>query len=466
MHYYRGLLHSLRSGETGVSGEAMEAFLSRDLNRLDEEACRIAERQVAWALTHDLGSGEPLPDFLDPDIIRFLLPELECPPVLYHGDGIVIGGEKKCGRIVTPLREGDGACVFSVGDENRVLTQGGERAIEIAELIDAGSFGIANGADKVVIEKTPRPPWARRMWYDRHGLAAEFRVEGVPFVLRWIPPGRFLMGSPEDEPGRFDDEGPRHERIIEKGFWLGETVVTQAQWRVVMGRNPSHFKGPDTLPVEQVAWNDCRDYCAKLSSLIPGVAFRAPAEAEWEYACRAGTATALWTGGITIRRDYDAPELEEIAWYVGNSWRDEQVENPHGMGSYDWRHPDGDKAGTHAVKGKEANPWGLYDMLGNVWEWCADLWDAEAYAKFERGEPPVKDEDGAGRVVRGGSWSSLARGCRAASRSWNEPDFRRLNLGFRVAAGQEPSAAEPQGGGAPLPERRSRARRAGGSEPA
>lgn len=445
--FYRGMLHSLRSRESGVSGEAMEAFLFRDLERLNDEARGHEERQVAWVLTQGLKVGGPLPDFIDPEVIRSLLPEMDCPPHLFHADGIFIGEEKKCGRIMTTLRERDGACVLYTRDEKRVIAHSGDRVLRIADVSDKHGFSIANDVDKVRIRPLQRPAWAKRMWYDKYGLAAEFRVKNVPFVLRWIPPGRFLMGSPEEEPGRWEAEGPRHERVVEKGFWLGETVVTQAQWLAVTGQNPSGFKGPETLPVELVSWQNCRDYCQKLAALVPELEFRLPKEQEWEYACRAGTDTALWTGGITIRKDYEAPELEEIAWYVGNSWKELQVENRHDMKRPVWRHPEGDEAGTHAVKGKKANPWGLYDMLGNVWEWCEDAWDKKAYEKQMRGELSLEGGDDADGVVRGGSWFHRADYCRAACRLELEHGFRGDDLGFRLAAGQE------LGSGATAPQR-------------
>ncbi|MFN0126865.1 MAG: formylglycine-generating enzyme family protein [Verrucomicrobiales bacterium] len=283
------------------------------------------------------------------------------------------------------------------------------------------------------------PAWADKFGEDDFGIFACFFLSKVEFEFRWIPPGRFWMGSPKVELGRFDDEGPRTEREV-GGFWLGTTPVTQAQWLALRRENPSHFDKGGQYPVEQVSWLDAVGFARELSGRT-GAALRLPEEREWEYACRAGTESALYTGEELTSADGKCLNLDEIAWYDKNS--------------------DG---ATHEVGGKQPNAWGLQDMLGNVWEWCADPWDAEAYAKVQRGEPAVKDEEGARRVVRGGSWFDLAWLCRAAFRLGFEPDDRRDVLGFRLAAGQEPRAAEPQGSGAPLPERRSRARRAGGGD--
>ena len=211
---------------------------------------------------------------------------------------------------------------------------------------------------------------------------------GVMLDLVLIRPGKFLMGS---EKG-FDDEKPVHEVTISQPFYLGKYEVTQAQWEAVMGSNPSGFKGA-TLPVEQVSWEDCQEFIEKLNSKGIGT-FRLPTEAEWEYACRAGT-----TGD-------HAGNLDEMAWYCENS---------------------GSK--THPVGTKKANPWGLYDMHGNVWEWCQD-W----YGTYPTGA--VRDPTGAAggsyRVSRGGGWGSIAGGCRSASRGGGSPSGRGNLLGFRL----------------------------------
>jgi formylglycine-generating enzyme required for sulfatase activity len=247
---------------------------------------------------------------------------------------------------------------------------------------------------------------------DHHGEWAEFIVKGVRHRMRWIPSGTFLMGSPPAERGRYDNEGPQHEVTITRGYWLGETPVTQALWVAVMGENPSRYrsKRPDDLerPVEQVSWEDCQRFLDVLNTQVAGLAARLPTEAEWERACRAGTTTATWVGELS--GEVKAPELDGIAWYDGNSGGE-----------------------THPVGRKAPNPYGLHDMLGNVWEWCAD--GMRVYAAGPVTDP-VGDRQGPLRVRRGGSWHYGARRVRAAYRYADPRKDRYDNLGFRLAGGQ------------------------------
>jgi formylglycine-generating enzyme required for sulfatase activity len=242
------------------------------------------------------------------------------------------------------------------------------------------------------------PAWASEWGDDVYGVFAGFTVEGVTQRLRWIPPGRFLMGSPEDEEGRWDDEGPRHEVTLSSGFWLAEMPCTQALWETVTGENPSRFQSP-ARPVELVSFEDIERFLGGLEERVPGLAPRLPSEAEWEYACRAGTTSS--------RYDED---LDAIAWHSGNSGGE-----------------------THDVGGKLANAWGLHDMLGNVWEWCADGMRKYTAALMTDPVGPA----GPRRVCRGGSWARGARLARAASRcAWHGQHVRLGLLGFRLARGQ------------------------------
>ena len=228
----------------------------------------------------------------------------------------------------------------------------------------------------------------------------------VRLILVRIPAGTFTMGSPDSEQGRSSREGPQHSVTLTQDFWLGKYPVTQAQWQAVMGNNPSYFKGAQN-PVEQVSWDDAQAFITALNAHIretdQGPAtFRLPSEAEWEYACRAGTTTRFYWGD-----DPNASQIDAYAWYIGN----------------------GGNATTHPVGQKHPNAWGLYDMSGNVWEWCQD-W----YGKYSSGAvtDPTGPHSGSFRVLRGGSWDYDPEYCRSADRFNLTPDIRNYYYGFRV----------------------------------
>lgn len=264
-------------------------------------------------------------------------------------------------------------------------------------------FRVGTDRDRVQFARDDVPTWAwaSESGRDTFGLWAAFEFAGVRQYLRWIPPGRFWMGSPEDEEGRWNDEGPRHEVQITQGFWLFDTPCTQALWRAVMGDNPSHFQKSDwrARPVEQVSWEDSQRFIARLNAQLPELALALPTEAEWEYACRAGTTTARY-----------ADDLEAIAWHRENSDRE-----------------------TKPVRGRQPNGWGLYDMLGNVDEWCHD--GRRDYAQPVGPDPLGPTTAGAGRVIRGGGWDWSAQSVRSACRGANHPGRRYDALGFRCASG-------------------------------
>jgi hypothetical protein len=187
-----------------------------------------------------------------------------------------------------------------------------------------------------------RPPWAVDAGRDEYGDWAEFDYEGVRQRLRWIPPGTFMMGSPEDELGRFENEGPQHEVTIGAGFWLFATPVTQALYQAVTGENPSSFTGGDR-PVEQVSWQDAMTFLARLNGRVPGLELRLPSEAQWEYACRAGTTTATYAGNLPEAETGSEKLLDPIACFASNS-----------LGE------------THPVALRKPNRWGLYDMSSDI----------------------------------------------------------------------------------------------------
>ena len=308
---------------------------------------------------------------------------------------------------------------------------------------------------------TPGQPWRAQL------------PGGTRLTLPWIPPGEFTLGSPEGEPGCYDEEGPRTRVTLSRGFWLGKTPVTQGQWKAVMGTSLRDVMGrilqddrlyllggkqqtirdhwkvardadpasrlggeQESLPMYFVTWQDAMRFSQKLTELeraagrLPaGYEYVLPTEAQWEYAARAGTETATYGGPLDILGEHHAPALDAIAWYGGNSsvgftgrgwstdeWKDKQY--PGGL------------AGPRIVGQRQPNPWGLHDMLGNVWEWCFDF-----YGKYPGGavRDPTGASAGTNRVSRGGAWNGKARDCRSASRNWASPFLPANHTGFRIA---------------------------------
>jgi formylglycine-generating enzyme required for sulfatase activity len=242
--------------------------------------------------------------------------------------------------------------------------------------------------------------------------------EGVALTMVKIPAGSFLMGSPGNEPERSEDEGPQHEVTL-GAFWMAQTPITQAQWRAVAGwqkverdltPDPSNFKGANR-PVEQVSWFDALEFCRRLNQCT-GQRYGLPSEAQWEYACRAGSTTPFHFG---------ATLTPELANYDGN-----HVYGNGPKGTY--------RKQTSDVASFPANGWGLHDLHGNVWEWCEDHWH-DRY-NFAPGDDqpwliPASADDEL-RLLRGGSWFVSPRNCRSACRIHDWPGYADLNVGFRV----------------------------------
>jgi formylglycine-generating enzyme required for sulfatase activity len=261
----------------------------------------------------------------------------------------------------------------------------------------------------VLVKQQPNLAWANASGDDQYGRYADVDVKGVIQRFRWLQPGKFLMGSPQSEKERRDEE-VQHEVTLSQGFWLADTACTQALWQAVMGNNPARFSDDPRNPVEQVSWDDTQGFIQQLNGVVSGLKAKLPTEAQWEYACRAGS-TSPFSFGTNI-----TPE---------------QV-------NYDGNYPyAGGKKGlyrekTVPVKSLPANPWGLYEMHGNVWEWCQD-WYGSYPAEPVRN--PEGSQTGVERVVRGGSWGYDGGYVRSAIRSGYDPADRYDHLGFRLALG-------------------------------
>jgi sulfatase modifying factor 1 len=309
------------------------------------------------------------------------------------------------------------------------------------------------------------------------GRAAEPKViPDLALKLVPIPAGAFTMGSPKDEIGHFENEGPQTHVTISHPFWLGATEVTHAQWRAIMGtdlveqvrrmladdtlypisgkqqttRNFFEVKkdsdphalvyyAADDAPMYWVNWDEASEFCHRLTEreraagrLPEGYEYRLPTEAEWEYACRAGTTTATYAGDMVVKGTYNAPVLDAIAWYGGNSsvsYTGNGIDTAKVAGK---EYPGGID-GPHAVGTKHPNDWGLYDMIGNVYEWCSDRYAS----RLPGGEvtDPAGPANGLGRVSCGSSWGYAAILSRSAHRDGHIPGLRNRNLGFRVELG-------------------------------
>ena len=250
------------------------------------------------------------------------------------------------------------------------------------------------------------PPGACRFYRSKLLGAGAWPAPGLRFV--WLPAGSFTMGSPATEAERGADEGPQMRVTLSRGFYIGRYEVTQGEYLSVIGSNPSGFTGDTNRPVEKVSWNDAANYCAQLTArertaerLPAGWAYRLPTESEWEYASRAGS-----TNRFSFGEDTDYSQLGNYAWYNANS-----------------------VSASHTVGGKLSNTWGLYDVSGNVWEWCSD-W----YGVYLGGivTDPQGAVSGSSRVIRGAGWNDVAGSCRLANRNYNTPTARDNRIGFRV----------------------------------
>jgi sulfatase modifying factor 1 len=284
-----------------------------------------------------------------------------------------------------------------------------------------------------------RPAWAAAAGDDRYGRWADLVLTGETVHMRWCPPGSFAMGCSSEEmewayswtirqgdeaPERtWFSDAPMHLVTLTRGFWLADTSCTQRLWQAVMGGNPATFTGAATLPMESVSWNDIQRFLV-LAGTMAKVVLELPSESQWEYACRAGTTTRFSFGDDEgqLPRFANTADLDFTTAYSANR-RFPALEGNDGY------------AETAPVGRFAPNPWGLYDMHGNVQQWCAD-W----YAAYPPGSPIDPSGPGSGlfRVIRGGGWCIPASSCRSAERSWLAPGARRSYVGFRLCAPDAP----------------------------
>jgi formylglycine-generating enzyme required for sulfatase activity len=390
-------LHS----EAGASLRHLQVLADQRLLVADGEALpddpptRWAIRQVGLQLIL-----QPEPEVEHPEVLPALRPGSPVGSFQAARQLVVV----RDGHREAPQRLVPGLPVPLSGAQRITLDSGHER-LELSTLTRADDGG-----------------WAR-MGRDRFGLWAELDVKRAKAEatqrFRWVAPGRFMMGSAEDEEGHLDREGPQHMVTLSHGYWMADTPVTQALYLAVMGVNPSTFTEPADLrrPVEQVSWDDGVAFTEQLQRLTQanggagdGLVYRLPSEAEWERACRAGSTGATYAPA--------GKALKDIAWFD---------ENAGGT--------------THPVGGLLPNAWGLHDTLGNVWEWCADY-----LRRYPVG--PSVDPLGSGpiRANRGGSWRFDAQDARAAYRYAYVPSLRNVDLGLRLSRGrahQQPASSDP-----------------------
>ena len=296
------------------------------------------------------------------------------------------------------------ALIFMIASENK--TESGSLVSAAEELPDSSNLGQCFMVE-LILQKERKQT---RYFTEKLGGAI-----GLDMIL--VPAGMFLMGSPEDEPERVEDEDPQHEVTV-SSFFMGRYPVTQAQWRFVAGfpqvnraldLEPSNFTG-DNRPVEQTSWYEAVEFCDRLS-IHTGRTYRLPSEAEWEYACRAGTTTPFYFGKTLTT---------ELANYDGN-----YSYNDGPKGEYREKTTPVDQFGI-------ANAFGLCDMHGNVWEWCLDHWHDNYEGAPTDGNAWLSDDETSRRVARGGSWIDLPGYCRSACRDYLTPVFRNYTVGFRV----------------------------------
>ena len=345
--------------------------------------------------------------------------------------------EKKTGGAVGPVGGGSsisrGLALIRAQAEKAALaakTGGAAPAIVAGKTPVAGGSGSAvvtsGGSTAVAMAgEVRRPSWAVAYGQDGYGTWADFAYRGITQRCRWIPAGNFMMGSPDDEAERGGEEGPQQQITFRFGYWLMDTALTQGLYAAVTGENPSIFKGYD-LPVDCISWDDAQTFARRINAEITNLGLRLPSEAEWEYACRAGSTTPFETN---VARKYAGWNIttDEANYDGNNPYRD----CPESR--YRWT--------TVPVKGSgfAPNAWGLWHMHGNVDEWCEDVWrdSHDGYDRTGAARRPGPEDASGERncVCRGGSWCSVGSFLRSAFRHWLGSGHRHGVIGVRFAAG-------------------------------
>ena len=278
-------------------------------------------------------------------------------------------------------------CFETLLDEGKAVLASGNKALALKKWRVALTCDDATYSDKQNLQK---------LINKAENSAVEETTSNDAFDMVFVQGGSFNMGS-----NNYDGKNPIH-TVSLSDFYIGKTEVTQKQWRAIMGSSPSYFKGCDNCPVERVSWNDIQEFLTKLNQQFPGKHYRLPTEAEWEFAARGGNKSNDYTYS-------GSNSINDVAWYSSNCG-----------------------AKTHEVGGLQANELSIYDMTGNVWEWCSDWYD-ENYYKNSPSQNPKGANSGTTRVLRGGSWSYDANYCRVADRDRSSPSGRSSDFGFRVA---------------------------------
>lgn len=378
-------IYAVRMEVTNLDDEKPQPFVTEfALTNLSQLNCHVDEGATQLLMhQHEI---KPMPNRLEPGASHECVVAFQVPNVALHEMIILIASEKRLLKRIEAR----------IGLNTQALA---ETILKIAKTLSTSV------AQKMVsIDQMNRPETTTS-----DGLLIPLG-NGSSMMFRYCEGGDFIMGSPAMEEGRHASEKPTH-ASVSQGFWMAETECTQKQWTALVARNPSRFRGRE-LPVDSVTWDDAKSYVDRLNTLphLSEVwrktwAFALPTEAQWEYACRAGTPSSFNNGTFYSRRLRDNSPAESIAWFADNAG-----------------------AATQATGTKAPNRWGLHDMHGNVWEWCQDWF----YPQLIGGNDPEGPGTGTERVLRGGAFSSPESELRAARRSRLDPAASYSSIGFRV----------------------------------